>query len=66
MTPRRLPLALLLAALVLGGIATAVLTRPDPAPEVTADDYQCTTCDARAASKKRSREALQALSSEGE
>jgi len=54
-------LAALLAA---GAIATVVYTRlspPAPSPLPTAElPYDCTTCDARQAGKKRLREHLQA------
>ena len=58
MTRRRLIIAL--AALVCGGLAAIALTRDPPTPEIGAElGDDCTTCDARAASKKRAREALQ-------
>ena len=66
MTIRRASLALALLACV--GIGAFVLNRPaDPVPEIGADvDYQCTTCDARMAAKKRLREDLQSDAAEGE
>lgn len=66
MTIRRLALALGLALLAGGGIASVALNRPDPLPEAGLEEYQCTTCDARAAGKKRLREALQAKAAEKE
>ncbi|MFK7939267.1 MAG: hypothetical protein AB8B82_07805 [Roseovarius sp.] len=64
MTVKRLALALGLAVLAGGGIASVALK---PSPETTAQpEYECTTCDARAAGKKRLREALQAQSAEEE
>lgn len=60
MTARRLVLAVGLAVLAGGGYAAIMLSRETlpPAPDL-AEDYECTTCDARAASKARQREALQ-------
>lgn len=50
--------ALLLLLLAGGGYATITLSREEAPPALT-EDYECTTCDARAASKARQREALQ-------
>ena len=62
MTFSRALMALGLAILAGGGIASVAL---NPAPETAVDpEYECTTCDARAAGKKRLREALQAKSAE--
>lgn len=51
-------LALMIAAAGIGGLAYARLSKPDPVAEVS---YECTTCDARQAAKKRLREHLQSL-----
>lgn len=62
---RPLLLALALAAAALAGWA---MVRPDGAvPQAGAEaDYECTTCDARAAAKKRQRELLKELRSKSE
>lgn len=59
MTARRLLLALGLVAVAGAGVAAITLRQKaaPPAPE-HAEEYECTSCDARAASKARQREAL--------
>lgn len=59
MSARQLIVALGLVVVAGGGFAAFSLNReePLPAPEL-AEELDCTSCDARAASKARQREAL--------
>lgn len=66
MTARRLFLAFGLAVLAGGGIASVALKPSAPLPTAGLEDYDCTTCDARAAGKKRLRDALQSQAAETE
>lgn len=60
MTARRFLLALGFVVLAGAGFAAMTLTRERALPAGgLAEDFDCTSCDARAASKARQREALQ-------
>lgn len=51
-------MALALAGVALAGVAYTRFNAPEP---VAATEYECTTCDARQASKTRLREHLKSL-----